>query len=306
MAGQKLPVRSRPRFDRRQPAGRARTSRWPRLGRQQRCTARRRSHCCHSSAERRADRSRLVRRQCDELDRRQDTRRHPGRARPVARRGADHAARLRHYRDRRHGHRSRRLGGDAPRRRGGHPQAADYQLWLGARRCQGNFASRPDPMALCRPPPNERRETIRRRSARFARRVAQGALCRQAGKHRPALSQRFPIRCTHRRGRRAPLSDRVPRHRRCGQRAGHQRLRKVRRRQRRQALADRACPDRRPQGSAKDRRQPHHRLDAANAPDQRPADGRSAAGPQSAGRCLCLGVDAAHWRAAGVRLGLSG
>ena len=55
-----------------------------------------------------------------------------------------------------------------------------------------------------------------------------------------------------------------------------------------------------------DRPARHHRLDAADAPDQRPADGREAARPGPARGRLRLAVDAENRREAGVRHRLPG
>ena len=61
---------------------------------------------------------------------------------------------------------------------------------------------------------------------------------------------------------------------------------------RRPALADRAFPDRRPGRHPAPRAGRDHRLDAADAPDQRPADGRKAARPEPACGRLCVAVGA--------------
>ena len=70
---------------------------------------------------------------------------------------------------------------------------------------------------------------------------------------------------------------------------------------RRPALADRAFPDRRPRRHPAPRAGRDHRLDAADAPDQRPADGRRAAGPEPAGGRLCLADGAEDRREARIR-----
>ena len=57
---------------------------------------------------------------------------------------------------------------------------------------------------------------------------------------------------------------------------------------RRPPLADRAFPDRRPGRYPAPEARRNHRLDAANPPDQRPADGGSAAWPGPAEGRLCL------------------
>ena len=49
-----------------------------------------------------------------------------------------------------------------------------------------------------------------------------------------------------------------------------------------------------------------HRVDAADAPDERPADGRGAAGRRPAAGQLCLAERAEKRRPAGVRIGLPG
>ena len=82
-----------------------------------------------------------------------------------------------------------------------------------------------DAVAVRRPAARGRHQVVRRRSARLARRVAQAALCRQAGHARAAV----PFGCGDARagghGGRARLPDRDPRDRRCGQCAGHRDLR---------------------------------------------------------------------------------
>ena len=81
-----------------------------------------------------------------------------------------------------------------------------------------------------------------------------------------------------------------PRDRRRRQCPGHRRLRGAVERKYRQRppLADRAFPDRRSRRHSAPRAGRHHRLDAAGAPDQRPADGREAARAGPARRRLCL------------------
>ena len=66
-----------------------------------------------------------------------------------------------------------------------------------------------------------RRQALRRRRARLARRVAEAALCRQAGHARAAVPFGRRAADARRHRRRARLPDRDPRHRRCRQCAGH-------------------------------------------------------------------------------------
>ena len=75
---------------------------------------------------------------------------------------------------------------------------------------------------------------------------------------------------------------------------------------RRPPLADRAFPDRRSGRHPAPRAGRDHRLDAADPPDQRPADGRGAARAEPARRRLCLADGAEERRAARVRLRLPG
>ena len=75
----------------------------------------------------------------------------------------------------------------------------------------------------------------------------------------------------------------------------------------RPALADRAFPDRRPDGHPAARAGRDHRLDAADPPDQRPADGREARlGPNRLAGAYAWQIDARERCTAGVRLRLSG
>ena len=140
---------------------------------------------------------------------------------------------------------------------------------------------RPDRLAVRRPAARGRRQVLCRRRARLARRVAQAALCRQAGHARPSV----PFRCgdadARRHGGGGRLPGRDPRDRRCRQCADHLGVYEQLSQQicRRPALADRACPDRRSGRHSAPRAGRDHRLDAADPPDQRPADGRGADGP---------------------------
>ena len=93
-------------------------------------------------------------------------------------------------------------------------------------------------------------------------------------------------------GRGARLPDRDPCDRRCRQRAGHRTYGSSRgstASDRRWRIEHARSSIRRTSRGSAGR---DHRLDAADPPDQRPADGREAAGPEPARRRLCLAVDA--------------
>ena len=165
----------------------------------------------------------------------------------------------------------------------------------------------PDAVAVRRPASAGRHQIVRRRRARLARGVAQAALCRQAGHARAAVPfGRGDADARRHRGV-ARLPGRDPRDRRRRQCAGHLDLRAaVEEIRPRPALADRAFPDRRSGRHPAPRAGRDHRLDAADPPDQRPADGRKAARAEPARRRLCLADGAEERRAAGVRHGLPG
>ena len=150
-------------------------------------------------------------------------------------------------------------------------------------------------------------QIVRRRRARIARRVAEAALCRQAGHARAAI----PFRCGN-----AVAGRHAPRRTASRSRPTRSAMRPMRRSSAstsscakisgRPALADRAFPDRRSRRHPAPRAGRDHRLDAADPPDQRPADGREAARAEPARRRLCVADGAEDRRAAGVRIRLPG
>ncbi len=188
---------------------------------------------------------------------------------PGARQVAGDPAWLWGHRRRRDEHHRRRLERVPPCRRGRAFERAPDELFAGhGIDCRGPQADR---LAVRRSSARGRDQVPCRWRARLARRVAEAALCRQAGIARASV----PFGCRdaepRRYRRRARLPGRDPRHRRCRQCASHRRVRAARQEiSRRQALADRAFPDRRPGRHPAARAGRDHRLDAADPSDQRP------------------------------------
>ena len=163
---------------------------------------------------------------------------------------------------------------------GGHAQRPHPEL---CRRHPGDARDQrrqADRLALRRPAPPRRGQALRRRRARLARGVAQGALSRQARHARAQPDQR--------RRAQAQTDDEAaangyqlgdPRHRRCrqcaGDRAPSNSLGQTYTGDRRWRIEHAQIARRRRPAAPRQGRD--HRLDAADPPDQRPDDGRSAA-----------------------------
>ena len=178
---QALPDRGRPRCGGQRPAGLARPGRRPCRGRQQRRDAGGRLRTQHPGAVGRPDRERPVRRRRDEPDRIEDSGADASRTGCGPGQGAGIDAVQRAHRRRRHGHQPGRMGGDGPRGPGRHAQCPHPELCRRHPGHAGDQRRQAERLALRRPAAPRRGQALRRRRARFARRLAEAALCRQAG-----------------------------------------------------------------------------------------------------------------------------